>query len=132
MGFYTKARRVRNPNLPPIIRRSSLRSCLLSLAQWTGEKFGEIVDRFDSRFGFNAHRVPSEDSLLRAIDAVEVERNGYVERLRAFEKKRIKAKARGKRQMTKQEQRDAGQLGRGPLAWCRGNLVEQKSEVAGS
>ncbi len=47
---------------------------------------------------------------MGAIDAIEAERNVYVEQLRAFERKRIKAKARGKRTMTSVEQRIAAEI----------------------
>lgn len=113
MGFNTLARQARSPDVPLLTRRRALRSCLLRLSRWTGEKYGEIQARYNTQFGFNDTDLPSADSLLRAIAAVEVERNIYVERLRAFEKRRVKAKARGRRQMTKQEQREGALLGQG-------------------
>lgn len=46
---------------------------------------------------------PSDEFLRRALDQVERARNEYLERLRVFERRRIRAKEHGNRQLCNAE-----------------------------
>ncbi len=100
MSFNNYARQARNPNAPLPMRFSALRSCIIRLIGPDGPANGgyhAASARFDARFGFNGANPPTERQILSALDAMEVSRNRYLEKLRAFERKRIREKARGKR-----------------------------------
>ncbi len=92
-----------NPTLPLHVRRGALRSCISQLPFRTYEGYNEIIARYDSKFGFNS-RSSTEHQLLATLRAIVAERNLYLEKLRAFERKRIRAKSRGRRTFSKADQ----------------------------
>jgi hypothetical protein len=94
MSFNHYARKVRNPDLSIWTRLAALRSCILSLSVLTTGRFHEALERFDARFEFERYRSespnyrwhkseqPSEENLLAALNAIEIERNQLLENLR--------------------------------------------------
>ena len=107
MSFNNFARKVRRRDLPLSHRRSALASSILRLCWLTGQPFGETKQRYNQGFhvnlGLGPLKIPTEEALLKAIAAVEVERNQFLEQLRAFERRRIRDKMRGKRQPSKSD-----------------------------
>ena len=103
MSFNYYARRARNRRLDLRRRRCALNSCLLRLAWLTRERYSITRAHFAERFSLDTPPQFSEDQLLDALAAVEVERNRVLERLRAFDRKRLRAKLRGQRQMSAAE-----------------------------
>lgn len=103
MSFNYFARKVMNPNLPMGVRYSALHSCILRLVWKTGEPFTKAVARLNSEFGFKT-KDPSDYQLLSTLAAVERERNLVLEKVRAFEHRRIREKIRGKRCISKKDQ----------------------------
>ena len=63
----------------------------------TGKKYQVTRGRFSERYGFDSQDTPTDQQLLDALNAVEVERNRQLERIRNFGRKRIREKMRGKR-----------------------------------
>ena len=92
MSFNYYARKVRNPRLPFNVRCSSLGSCILRLGWLTKQKF--LATR--SRFVDDSIRL-DEERLLAAMAAIEIDRNRFLERLRSFDRKRIREKMHGRR-----------------------------------
>jgi hypothetical protein len=103
MSFHTYARQVRRIDLPFKVRRKAFRSCIGQYHGLIREKFQFTDARFCSHFGFNADISEAEanERLTQAMASLEAERNLFLERLRLFEKRRIKEKMRGRRSPTK-------------------------------
>lgn len=109
MGFNWYARKARRPEIPLHIRRCALRSCIRRLSLLTGERYTQAVARYDTRFNFNP-RKSTERELLAALAAVESERNQILERVRAFERRRIREKMRGNRNLSEAHRRAWSEL----------------------
>lgn len=104
MSFAYQARRVRDPGHPRWLRLSSLRACVRSYCALTGGSYAHVSAHLGIDFLFEPGREPPDDAFLRrTLDQVERERNRSLDRLRAFEKKRALAKARGNRQLSTTE-----------------------------
>ena len=108
MSFNNYARGVRDTGLSPWRRLSKLRSAIRMLAWLTHERYGEALARLDAEFHFDRRREtggdpPSDETLNATITAIEVERNRFLERQRAFDRARIRRKARGHRQLSRAE-----------------------------
>jgi hypothetical protein len=97
------ARKVRDRRLDLRIRRCALNSCILRLAWLTRQRYLLTRDRFAARFSLDPPEELTEDQLLDALTAIEVERNRVLEKVRAFDRKRLRAKLRGRRQMSAAE-----------------------------
>lgn len=97
MSFRTYARKVRKVDLPFKNRRSAFRSCINSYCGLTKQEFQITCERYSDRFGFNADIPDAGDRLNQAMDALETERNIFLQRLRQFDNTRIKEKIRGRR-----------------------------------
>jgi hypothetical protein len=97
MSFNYYARKVRNPRLPLKVRCSSLASCLLRLAWLTQRPYLATRSRFAAHLPADGAIRLNEERLLAAMAMVEVDRNRFLERLRSFERKRIREKLRGRR-----------------------------------
>ncbi len=97
MSFHWYARKVRNPRLPIWTRRAAFYSCVLRYCWLTQQPYLQIRGAFTSQFALNGDRAPSEQRLLDALAALERARRQFLERLRAFERKRIRQKLRGQR-----------------------------------
>lgn len=104
MSFNYHARRVRDPDHPVWRRLSSLRACVRSYCRLTGESFDGTSAALGLEFSRNAPADPPTDAFLRrTLDRVERERNRYLDRLRAWERKRFRAKSLGNRQLSRAE-----------------------------
>lgn len=102
MSFNWYARRVRDPERDIWQRWSALHSCLCHVAIFRGTfsaQHGAWVDAWQIR----RDNPPTPAQLLAALTAIEVKRNQYLERRRAFERRRVREKMRGKWQVTNTE-----------------------------
>jgi hypothetical protein len=96
-SFHTHARIVRRNDLPFLYRRSAFRSCI-QLYRWLiRQKFQVTYLRYSKFFGLDENTSESNERLNEAMDALETERNLFLEQLRLFDKKRIKEKVGGRR-----------------------------------
>jgi hypothetical protein len=104
MSFNYQARRVRDPEHPLWLRLSSLRACVRSYCRLTGGSYANVSAYLEIDLGYDPDRQPPGDEFLRrTLDQVERERSWSLERLRAFEKKRVRAKAYGNRHLSTAE-----------------------------
>ena len=101
MSFNTFARKVRNPKLTINHRRSALMSCILRLAWLRRERYLIVQSRYAKKYNLGSPNIPTEANLLDAIATIEVDRNIFLEKIRSFERKRIREKFRGRRQPKK-------------------------------
>jgi hypothetical protein len=67
-----------------------------------------MLERLDQQFGFDRHRgselpPPTDHQLLLVLATIESERNQHLTKRRAFERKRIRSKLRGNRQLSNVE-----------------------------
>jgi len=69
----------------------------------TGQSYTATDARLASRFGYAIRREASMEQLVAALDALEVERNLFLQRLPAFARHRITRKHRGQRTPTNSE-----------------------------
>lgn len=104
MSFNYYARRVRDGGRSPWMRLSSIRACVSSYCWLTGAGYRRMLEHLQLDHSHAIPRDPPTDEFLRrTLDHVERERSAYLERLRAFERKRIRAKVRGNRQLSSAE-----------------------------
>jgi hypothetical protein len=104
VSFNHYARKVMNPGLPAGVRYSALHSCILRLVWMTGEPFADARDRFAAQSGFR-RQDPTDQQLLAALALIERERNLALQQLRAYERRRIREKARGWRAIPESERK---------------------------
>lgn len=97
MSFNEYARKVRDPRRLPSIRRGALGSCIRHLTSLTRRSYRATCSRIAARFNLDSLNQLNEQQWLDAVAAIEVERNRFLERLRAFERKRVREKLRGRR-----------------------------------
>lgn len=104
MSFPRAARQVRDPDHPVWLRLSSLRACVASFCWLTGLPYRATVERLGLDWTPLIPRDPPTDAFLRGtLDALERERNRYLAVLRGFELRRVRAKLRGGRQLSRAE-----------------------------
>ena len=103
MSFHIYSRKVRNVHLPIAHRRSALASCILRLGWLKRQKYQVVRARFASKYHLDSPNTPTEADLLAALAAIEIERNTFLEKIRAFERKRIREKHRGQRHPRKND-----------------------------
>lgn len=114
MSFNTQARRVRDPAHPIWVRLSSLRACVRSYCTLTGGSYTRVSAYLELDFRFERGGEPPTDEFLRrTLDQVERERNASLQRLRAFQTRRVRAKARGNRQLSTAERTTLRELAGG-------------------
>jgi hypothetical protein len=107
MSFPYSARRARDPHRPVWRRLASLRGCVASFCWLTGLSYRATVERLGLDWTPLIPRDPPTDAFLRrTLDALERERNLYLDVLRGFGVRRVRAKLRGGRQLSRAE-RDA-------------------------
>ena len=94
MSFNNSARRVRNPELSLKERDSALRSCLALMVGIVGERHSGLRAAYMPWIP----EAPTNQQLMNAMSSLEIARNRHLEKLRAFERKRIREKMRGRRQ----------------------------------
>lgn len=103
MSFRLIARWMREPQRSFAERHIGFRSCLEGYSYFCRQSHGAIYERFANEFGFNEKVPDANRRLLRALNALEKERAQKLERLRVFDMKRVRAKARGRRTLSKAE-----------------------------
>ena len=69
----------------------------------TGQSYTATLARLASRFGYATRREATIEQLIASLDALEVERNQFLQRLSAFARHRITLKHRGRRTPTTAE-----------------------------
>ena len=102
-NFQSQARKARQPSAPPSHRAHAFGSCVMCFAFLTGQSYTETLARLASRFGYASRRDATTEQLSASIDALEVERNQFLQRLSAFARHRITRKHRGQRTPTSAE-----------------------------
>jgi hypothetical protein len=114
MSFNYHARRVRDGGRPPWRRLSALRACVSSYCWLTGRRYRAMLEYLHLDHSPQVPRDPPSDAFLRRrLDEVERERNLYLERLRVFERRRVRAKMQGNRQLSTAERTALRELGGG-------------------
>lgn len=118
--FNAQARRVRNIRLPIPIRVVAFHACLASYCSLTRQKFQATRERFAAAFWITKTPPPTvvglrvrhfapefaqPDSeswfLIQAVDALQRERHAFLNRLRRFERRRIREKFHGRRRASR-------------------------------
>ncbi|MBN1266343.1 MAG: hypothetical protein JXA25_12675 [Anaerolineales bacterium] len=96
MSFRACARYVRNPDLPFHTRLSAVRSCALHLSTLLKkENRSDVLDPITHAYNLNDPNGPTEQELLSALAVLERNREAFLNRLRAFEQKRVEEKYAG-------------------------------------
>ena len=114
MSFRPIARQMREPERYLIWRRSCFRACLEHYCWLSKQSHRALYARFADEFGFDRDDVADAgERLLRALDALEKERVQKLERLRAFDIQRAKAKVRGRRTLLRAEREKLDAIRRG-------------------
>ncbi len=104
MSFLSSARAVRDPALPIWQRYSALRGCVRSFAFLTKRSYNGTLERLGLTWSILRPADPPTDAFLRrTLDLLERERSVYLAGLRAFELRRVRAKMRGRRQLSRAE-----------------------------
>ena len=95
MSFNTYARKVRDPNRDIWMRWSNIYSCLGYVAM--GQAFRNRHEELFGHWKIGPGNPPTHEQLIAAINTIEAERSLQLEKLRVFERRRIREKMRGKR-----------------------------------
>ena len=104
MSFRPISRQMRQLERSFVWRRSCFRACLESYCGLSRQSHRALYARFADEFGFDRDDVADADErILRALDALDAERNQMLELLRAFDMKRVRMKARGRRTLSNAE-----------------------------
>jgi hypothetical protein len=104
MSFASSARKVRDPALPLWKRYSALRGCVASFSFLTHRSYNGTLERLGLTWSIVRPAAPPTDAFLRGtLDMLERERNVYLTGLRGFEVRRVRAKMRGRRQLSRAE-----------------------------
>lgn len=107
MSFLSSARKVRDPDLPLWKRYSALRGCVVSFSFLTKQSYNGILERLGLTWSvLRPADPPTDEFLRRTLDRLERERTLYLAGLRSFELRRVRAKMRGRRQLSRAD-RDA-------------------------
>lgn len=100
MSFNWYARKVRNLALPLPVRAVTLRSCVVRLCRLSGERYTQALTRYRDELGIDLTNA-TEQELVTALARIESERNQILEKMRAFERQRVREKRQGKRRLAK-------------------------------
>ncbi|HST61698.1 MAG TPA: hypothetical protein VLK84_23565 [Longimicrobium sp.] len=104
MSFLSSARKVRDPDLPLWKRYSALRGCVASFSFLTQRSYNGTLERLGLTWSIVRPADPPTDAFLRrTLDLLERERSRYLAGLRGFELRRVRAKMRGRRQLSRAE-----------------------------
>ncbi len=102
MSFTYYARRARDPDRSPWQRLSSLRACVTSFCWLTRSPYRDTLERLGLTWTRAIPRDPPTDAFLRrTLDRLERERNLYLGSLRGWETRRVRAKMRGGRHLSR-------------------------------
>jgi hypothetical protein len=99
-NFQSQARKARHPSVLPAHLAHAFGSCVVCFAFLTGQSYTATDARLARRFGYICRRDATSEQLLAALDALETERNHFLQRLSAFALHRITRKRRGQRTPT--------------------------------
>lgn len=111
MSFASHARAARDPDRTPWRRLSSLRACVSSFCWLTGLSYRATLERLGLTWTRARPSDPPTDAFLRrTLDDLERARNVYLAGLRGFETRRVRAKLRGARQLSRGERDALAQL----------------------
>ena len=97
MSFNWYARKARDPRLSIWTRRAAFHSCIRSYCWLTRQPYLPLRTEFNQRFALDHAAGPTDQSLHDAMSALERDRTRFLQRLRAFERTRIREKAQGRR-----------------------------------
>ena len=100
-SFKYCAREVRNPHREIFFRYGALWGCMSFVAG---------IDHYAARFPIHPFHDYDETVLLETMKAVEKDHNELRYRMEAFERKRIRAKMNGKRQMSRRDREELIEL----------------------
>jgi hypothetical protein len=104
-SFNNYARKVRNVQLSMGIRSSALHSCVQQFCGSISEcPYIVTLARLRQLVESDLRHSAEEAHLLAALQRIELARNQILELMRAFERKRIRQKYRGRRFPSKAEQ----------------------------
>jgi hypothetical protein len=113
MPFPRSARQARDPDVSVWLRMSGLKGCVASFCGLTGLSFRATLERLGLTWTPVIPRDPPTDAFLRrTLDALERERNVYLHALRTLEHRRIRAKLKGRRQLSRVEREARAELRR--------------------
>src|SRR5690242_251213 len=110
MSFNNYARKVLNPQLPLLERRSALKSCFQRFTRLSGERYTAVTTRYEARFHCTG-RHSTEDGIVKALTTLAAERNLILEKLRDFERKRMAEKRSGRRTLSRSEKKELKEVG---------------------
>lgn len=117
---------MRQPERSLAERRVDFKACLERYSQFCRQSYQTIYERFAREFGFDEKVPDADERFLRAFVALEHERAQKLERLRVFDRQRSKAKARGRRTLSKAEREnlaairnDSSMLRRSKIKLCK-------------
>lgn len=99
-SFNNSARRVRDGGRPTGERFRAFLWAIEPFAFLTGQRFHAVYLRLGSALGFDWNRLPTDRQLVDAVAQLERERNAHLAELRAFARRRIREKGRGRRQLS--------------------------------
>src|SRR5690606_37003944 len=100
-SFNNCTRRVRDSRRPIGQRFGASLWSLESYAYLSRQSFHALYHRIGAELGFDWMDRPTAEQLLDAVTQLERERNRFLEGLRAFARRRIREKARGRRQLSR-------------------------------
>lgn len=113
MSFLSSARKVRDPDLPLWKRYSALRGCVVSFSFLTKRSYTGTLERLGLTWSvLRPADPPTDEFLRRTLDLLERERTLYLAGLRSFELRRVRAKMRGRRQLSRAERAALAELRR--------------------
>lgn len=111
MSFLSSARKVRDPDLPLWKRYSALRGCVVSFSFLTKQSYNGTLERLGLTWSvLRPADPPTDEFLRRTLDRLERERTLYLAGLRSFELRRVRAKMRGRRQLSRAERAALAEL----------------------
>lgn len=97
MSFNNFAQNVRDTRLSFATRRIRLNCCIGSFCWLTKQSYRKVHEYYSEKYGFDNPVEQNPAHLLAALDELIAVRNRFLEKLHAFERKRIREKMRGKR-----------------------------------
>ncbi|HEX6908954.1 MAG TPA: hypothetical protein VF142_01085 [Longimicrobium sp.] len=103
MSFDQHARKVRDPNRSPWRRLSSLRGCVSRFCRLTRLPYRDTLEGLGLAWSPVPRDPPTDDVLRRTLDGLERARNRYLSALRGWETRRVRAKLRGGRRLSRAE-----------------------------
>lgn len=101
MSFFTDSRKVRSNDLPSSRRLCAFRSCVGHFHWLTRQGFNSVLGRYEREFDLDVNAENFNERVVQAINSLEIERRLFLEKLNAFERKRIREKMLGKRSPSK-------------------------------